>query len=118
MSLVPKLSEVQELLMREIVQIGCIVESWLKHHISDSVVNIEGYNLVRKDRLSCDHGGICIYIKEDIKYQLVENLTCCVDHEIICHRMSRHFLHNLIFSQVIDKSIHLKILVNFEEALC
>ena len=37
MSLVPKLSEVQELLLREKVQIGCIVESWLKHHISDSV---------------------------------------------------------------------------------
>ena len=83
MSLVPKLSEVQELLLREKVEIGCIVESWLKHHISDSVLNIEGYNLVRKDCLSRDHGGVCIYIKEDIKYQLVENLTCCDDHEII-----------------------------------
>ena len=38
---------------------------------------------MRKDRLSRDHGEVCIYIKEDIKYQLVENLTCCDDHEII-----------------------------------
>ena len=79
MSLVPTLSEVQELLLREKAEI----ESWLKHYISDSVVNIEGYNLKRKDRQSRDHGGLCIYIKEDTKYQLVENLTCCDDHDII-----------------------------------
>ena len=79
MSLSPKLSEVQELLLRQNVQIGCIVESWLKEHISDSVVNIEGYNIMRKDRSSLDHGGVC----EDIKYELAETLTCCIDHEII-----------------------------------
>ena len=83
MSLSPKLSEVQELLLRQNVQIGCIVESWLKDHISDSVVNIEGYNIVRKDRSSLDHGGVCVYIKEDIKYEIAETLTCCIDHEFI-----------------------------------
>ena len=37
-------------------------KSWLKHHISDSVVNMEGYNLVRKDRQSRDPGGLGIYM--------------------------------------------------------
>ena len=59
------------------------MESWLKEHISDSVVNIEGYNIMRKDRSSLDHGGVCVYIKEDIKYELAEALTSCIDHKII-----------------------------------
>ena len=48
MSLVPKLDEVQKLLLRLNVQVGCIVESWLKQYINDSVVNTDGYNIVRK----------------------------------------------------------------------
>ena len=83
MSLVPKLSEVQELVLRQNIQIGCIVESWLKPHIADTVVNNEGYNIVRKDRLSHEHGGVCVYIKEDIKYQITSDLSCCNDHEIV-----------------------------------
>ena len=83
MSLTPKLSEVQELLLRQNVQIRCIVDSWLKEHISDSVVNIEGYNIMRKDPSLLDHRGVCVYIKEDIKYELAETLTCFIDHEII-----------------------------------
>ena len=83
MSLVPKLDEVQELLLRLNVQVGCMVESWLKQHINDSVVNIDGYNIVRKDRSSHEHGGICIYIQDHINFEISENLQCCNDHEII-----------------------------------
>ncbi|XP_068696813.1 uncharacterized protein [Montipora foliosa] len=38
---------------------------------------------MRKDFSSLDHGGVCVYIKEDIKYELAETLTCCIDNEII-----------------------------------
>ena len=60
MPLVPKLDEVQELLLRLNVQVGCIVESSLKQYINDSVVNTDGYNIVRQDRSSHEHGGVCI----------------------------------------------------------
>ena len=83
MSLVPKLDEVQELLLRLNVQVGCIVESWLKQHINDSVVNTDGYNIVRKDRSSHENGGVCIYIQGHIKFQIPESLQCCNDREII-----------------------------------
>ena len=79
MSLVPKLDEVQEFLLRLNVQVGCIVESWLKQHINDSVVNIEGYNIVRKDRSSREHGGVCIYIQDHINFEISEKLQCCND---------------------------------------
>ena len=85
MSLVPKLDEVQELILWLNVQVGCIVESWLKQHINESVVNIDGYNIVWKDRSSHEHayGGVCMYIEDHIKLEISENLQCCNDHEII-----------------------------------
>ena len=36
---------------------------------------------MRKDHLSHDHGEV--YIKEDIKYQIVEELMCCDVHEVL-----------------------------------
>ena len=83
MSLVPKLDETQELLLRLNAKVGCIVESWLKQHINDSVVNFDGYNIVRKDRSSYGHGGVCVYIQDHIKFDTPENLQCCNGHEII-----------------------------------
>ena len=83
MSLVLKLDEVQELLLRLNAQVRCIVESWLKQHINDSVVNIDGYNITRKDRSSYEHGSVCIYIQDHIKFETPENLQCCNYHEII-----------------------------------
>ena len=83
MSLVPKLIEIQELLLRLNVEIACIVETWRKNHIDDTVVNIEGYNVIRKDRTSHEHGGVCIYLKDNIKYETIGDLQCCEHHEII-----------------------------------
>ncbi len=62
-SLVPKIEEVQEFLNRNQISIAFVTETWLRPTITDSVVNIVGYSLMRRDRLSDSHGGICIYIK-------------------------------------------------------
>ncbi len=61
-SLVPKIEEVQEFLNRNQISIAFVTETWLRPTITDSVVNIVGYSLMRRDRLSDSHGGICIYI--------------------------------------------------------
>ena len=82
MSLVPKLAEIQEFLLRKRVDIGLITETWLNDNISDSIVHIDGYNLHRKDRLVKQHGGVCIYLRDGIMFEIPENLNCCQDHEI------------------------------------
>lgn len=82
MSLVPKLDEVQEFLLKNNVDIGFITETWLKDRIFDSVVNIQGYTIYRKDRSIQEHGGVCIYIKDHIKHEIPNNLQCCDEHEI------------------------------------
>ena len=44
-----------------------ITETWLKPHIKDAQVSIEGYSEpFRSDRRMRGRGGSCLYIKEDI----------------------------------------------------
>ena len=51
-----------------------MTETWLKDYIQDTVVAINGYNLIRLDRRSADHGGVCMYIKNSIKYSVLHDL--------------------------------------------
>ena len=69
-------------MLRKRVDIGLITETWLNDNISDSIVHIDGYNLHRKDRLVKQHGGVCIYLRDGIMFEIPENLNCCQDHEI------------------------------------
>ena len=74
MSLLPKLVEIHEFLLRKRVDIGLITETWLNFglitetwlNINDSIAHIDGYNLHRKDRLTKQHGEVCIYTSETI----------------------------------------------------
>ena len=62
----------------------CITESWLTHDIDDNEIKIEGYNLYRKDRDNgMEHGGIVIYIKEGIDYNVDVNIDIDNDIEAI-----------------------------------
>ena len=44
-----------------------ISESWLDSSHTDESVKIEGYNVIRRDRLT-HAGGVCVYIREDIVF--------------------------------------------------
>ena len=83
MSLVPKVLEVEEFLFRNDVDIAFKTETWLKDEISDSVVEIQGYKIVRRDRLTHQHGGFCVYIKNGLKFEIRDMPQCCDNHEIL-----------------------------------
>ena len=62
MSLVPKINEIQEFLLRtKISRLAFITETWLKDSVADSVVNIPGYTIMRKDRTVNNHGGVFLH---------------------------------------------------------
>ena len=63
-SLVPKIEEVQEFLNRNQISIAFVTETWyrLRPTITDSVVNIVGYSLMRRDRLSDSHVRWYLYL--------------------------------------------------------
>ena len=48
---------------------------WLKDCIQDEVVSISGFNIVRLDRKSQIHGGVCTYINESIQFSLMDDLV-------------------------------------------
>ena len=52
----------------------CITESWLKSHIHDNVVALESYNITCRDRTETEHGGVCVYIKNTIKFTVLDDL--------------------------------------------
>ncbi|EDO47366.1 predicted protein [Nematostella vectensis] len=74
MSLAPKIDEVREAISNANLDLACITETWLRNHIHNNVIAVSGYNLVRRDRTKDQHGGVCIFIKDSIKYQVLEDL--------------------------------------------
>ena len=44
-------------------------ETRLDANITDNMINIDGYDVVRKDR-SRNGGGVCIYLRSSISYKV------------------------------------------------
>ena len=61
MSLSPKIDEV-----REVIRDG--------NYEFDNVINVQGYNLIRRDRVEGTHGGVCVYIKDSIAFTVLDEL--------------------------------------------
>lgn len=53
------------------LDLALITKTWLQSHIQDNIVSISGYNFVHLDRHYDTHGGICIYIKNSISFQVL-----------------------------------------------
>jgi hypothetical protein len=84
MSLVPKIDEVNEFIIRNEINLALITETWLKESMSDSVIDIPNFTLLCRDRTLQNHGGVCAYIRESqYKYKRLDDLNCCDDHECL-----------------------------------
>lgn len=46
-----------------------ITETWLNENTPSSLVNIEGYYLIRNDRNGRRGGGTCLYIRNELEYE-------------------------------------------------
>ena len=83
MSIVPKMSEVSEFVLRNKVSLAFITETWLQSSIAASIIDIPGYSVLRRDRSSDHHGGVCLYINAEFRYKRLDALSCCPDHEVL-----------------------------------
>ena len=65
--------------------------------LSDGIVQIPGFAVVRKDRKVIDHRGVCAYIQEgNCRYKQLKDLNCCEGHESLwlylrLNRLPRRF---------------------------
>ena len=51
-----------------------ICNTWLRDHQPSNAFAISGYNFFRRDRSKDLHRGVCIYIKDSIKYEVIDDL--------------------------------------------
>ena len=58
-----KLSELQDLMAAENLDIIGICETWLDPTISDGELQIPGYSMARQDRAGGGYGGTCVYYR-------------------------------------------------------
>lgn len=63
-------SEFRDLVKTLEPQIIGVGETWLSCDIPDSVINIDGYHIVRKDRRGRG-GGVAIYICKNLKFKII-----------------------------------------------
>lgn len=69
-SMLNKMNYLKEIIIGAKVQAICISETWLNNDISNGMVKLEGFKLIRNDRCSSSRGGgVCIYIRKDINYK-------------------------------------------------
>ena len=73
-SLSPKIDEVLVMISNANLDFACITKTWLKDHINDHTVSVSGYNIIRRDRKVIDHGGVCMYIRESIRFETLSDL--------------------------------------------
>ena len=85
MSLVLNLVEVKEFINQHDVDLACMTETWLRNEITDSIIHIPNYTIIHHDRQTDSHGGVCLYIRDNIglKFQLLDDIKCCDQHEIL-----------------------------------
>lgn len=59
----------QDLLTSRIGVLG-VTETWLNRSTPNTLVNIEGYKLLRNDRHRCKGGGTCMYIRDNFEFEI------------------------------------------------
>ena len=61
-SVTNKINELHQVALLNRIDAICVTESWLKPDIPDSSVSLPNYNIFRKDRVSTEGGGVCIFL--------------------------------------------------------
>ena len=76
-----KVDDFKILLIEDGYDMVFVTESWTQAHIGDAEINVEGYDLFRKDRKTSRGGGCLIFT--NLKITLIEDLTFNVESESV-----------------------------------
>lgn len=69
-SLLPKFTDVKNHIISNNYEIFAISETWLSRCVSDNVISVPNYHLLRKDRVGRG-GGVCVYIKNTFSHRII-----------------------------------------------
>lgn len=68
-------NRVKEILKAGAFDIFCMGETWLDSRDKECAYEIEGYTLVRNDRMGKRGGGVGVYIKSNTSFKIIEKST-------------------------------------------
>ena len=66
---------INEVVLAKKFDILCVSESWLDSSISDIELDIPGYNIYRLDRTNKPGGGVCTFVKQNLKVECLQHLS-------------------------------------------
>ena len=102
-SVLPHLDELRILVDNDKPHIICINETKFHDSTDDSLIHINDYVIIRKDR-NKHGGGVAIYIHQNIQFELKNELMCdeleSVSVQVRMLNISHLFLHPFIDHQV------------------
>ena len=73
--LITHIDQLRILLVDNEIDILSINETKLNETISDNEVNISGYDIIRRDRITNGRGGVCFYVKSSINFTIRNDLN-------------------------------------------
>ena len=80
---VPKnIDEINFSMTNKFIDLIAFNETRLDANITDNMINLDGYDIVRKDR-SRSGGGVCIYLRSSINYSKVRNILIKVRNDLV-----------------------------------
>ena len=82
MSLPKNIDEINFSMTNKFIDLIAFNETRLDANITDNMINLDGYDIVRKDR-SRNGGGVCIYLRSSINYK-VRNYLVPTELEAVC----------------------------------
>ena len=73
-SLLPKIDEISHSMSNKLIDLIAFNETRLDPNITNGMVHLNDYDLIRKDR-SRNGGGVCIYLRSSINYKIRNDLV-------------------------------------------
>ena len=73
-SILQKIPELRILFKRKNLAVIAFTETWLNDSVNNEEINIDGYKVIRNDRSSGHGGGVCLYIRNNLAFNVISEM--------------------------------------------
>lgn len=85
-----KFIELKQMIIMTAVDIVCVCETWLNSRTDNNVLTIDGYDLIRNDRIGRLGGGVLMYVKHGLNHKILDLSENISSTEYILCEMKLH----------------------------
>lgn len=80
-----KFDEILQILQGGFLDVVGVSETWLKSYITNKMIHIPGYKIVRNDRKNIRGGGVALYISSPLHYKIIDKSpeNACIEYLLI-----------------------------------